>query len=313
MTIRFVALICLETALLWGNTWQEDLRAADRAHATGDTRAALAALESARRKAPDGLPMALTLTRLGSVQLEAGQFLAAKDNLSLSLDIWQAAAPADPGSAIAMAGLEVVYSRLGQWAKAERFGRMALQTNERTLGPQDPELAGPLQSLAAVLESEQRYGEAWQLYARALKVQGNGAENAVSAQIHSNLGMLLDEMHRPQEAIEEEQRAIAIWEKGEPQSQRLAVGLTNLATLYCRQRRWADAKEPIDRARVLVTAAYGPEHPMLDPILHTYAAVLKGLGQKREAGEMERAAAELHRRVTRESGVGSTVDVRGFR
>src|SRR5579859_4289365 len=109
MTIRFIALICLETALLWGNTWQEDLRTADRAHATGDTRAALAALESARRTAPEGLPMALTLTRLGGVQLEAGQILAAHDTLSASLEIWQTAAPADPGSAIAMAGLEVVY------------------------------------------------------------------------------------------------------------------------------------------------------------------------------------------------------------
>jgi len=312
MTIRFVSLICLATTLLWGNTWQEDLEAAGRARAIGDTRVALAALESARRTAPDGLPMALTLTRLGSVQLEAGQILAARDTLSLSLEIWRAAAPADPASAIAMEGLEAVYARLGQWAKAERFGRMALQTKEQALGPQDPELAGPLQSLAAVVQSERRYDEAWQLYARALQVQRNGGGNAAAAQIHSNLGMLLDEMHRPQDAIEEEQRAIAIWEKAEPQSPRLAAGLTNLATLYCRQRRWAEAKEPIDRARELVTAAYGPAHPLLDPILHTYAAVLRGLGEKKKAQEMERTAAEFHRRVARETGAGYTVDARSF-
>jgi hypothetical protein len=49
---------------------------------------------------------------------------------------------------------------------------------------------------------------------------------------------------------------------------------------------------------------------MLDPILHTYAVILKHLGQSREAGELEGIAEELRRRIARDSGAAYTVDVR---
>jgi tetratricopeptide (TPR) repeat protein len=209
------------------------------------------------------------------VQFDVGQFLAARDSFAHSLANWTKADPSDPDRATPMLGLESAYLRMGQFKKAEAIGRVALEIREEELGAANPGIAGPLQSLAAVLQAEHRYLESQCLFTRALDVLDQEPESTVTALVHSNLGMLLEEMHQPQAAIKEVQIAIHIWEA--VPGPRLAMGLTNLATLYCRQGNWSAAREPIARAQTLVIAAFGPDHPMLDPILSTYAAVLKHL------------------------------------
>jgi hypothetical protein len=93
----------------------------------------------------------------------------------------------------------------------------------------------------------------------------------------------------------------------------LALGLTNLAGLYCRERRWSEAGEPLRRAREIVIAESGAQHPMLSSILRAQAEVLRHTGKGREARVVEKQADELLHRAGRENAMGYTVDVNSLR
>jgi tetratricopeptide (TPR) repeat protein len=217
--------------------WAEQIRAADEAYDRTDYRRSLDALIGALRTAEQvgsrDLPLALTLSRLGSVYLNLGRYREAEDVCLRALATWRQAAPADPDRSIVLVCLVTVYGRTGEFAKAEKFGRMAIEIEERAHGPESTDLGGPLQNLAAILQSEHRYVEAQQLYQRALHILEKGDRPNFAASAHSNLGLLLGEMGRPEDGIAEVQRAVSIWEAAFGRDHpRLVPGLTNLATLY---------------------------------------------------------------------------------
>jgi tetratricopeptide (TPR) repeat protein len=207
-----------------------------------------------------------------------------------------------------------VYGRTGEFTKAEKFGRQAIEIVEQAHGGESIDLGGPLQNLAAILQSEHRYAEAQELYQRALRLLETGSQPNFAASAHSNLGLLFDEIGRPAEGIEEVQRAVTIWEGAFGRDHpRVVPGLTNLATLYCHLGRWSEAEEPIRHARYIVVRFFGTDHPMLDPILRTYADVLQHTGRKREAKQMLQAARAIRQGSTRENATGYTVDVSSYR
>src|SRR5262249_10267132 len=154
--------------------------------------------------------------------------------------------------------LVTVYGQTRDFAKAEKFGRMAIEIRERAYGRESIDLGGPLQNLAAILQYEHRYAEAQELYQRALHILEKGGRPNFAATAHSNLGMLFGEMGQPEDGIAEVQRAVAIWEatfgRDHP---RVVPGLTNLATLYCHLGRWSEAEEPVRRARDIVVKSFG--------------------------------------------------------
>ena len=280
----------------------------------GSLDALTAALQTAESFGSRDLRLALTLSRLGSIYLSLGRYREAEDACLRSLAAWQQAAPADPDRSTILVCLVTVYGRTGEYAKAEKFGRMAIEIQERAHGGEGADLGGPLQNLAAILQSEHRYAEAQELYQRALHILDKGGRPNFAASAHSNFGLLLGEMGRPEDGIAEAQRAITIWEAAFGRDHpRVVPGLTNLATLYCRWGRWSKAEEPVRRARDIVVQSFGPDHPMLDSILRIYADVLQHVGRKREAKQMARTARASQQRSRSENTLGYTVDVSSYR
>ena len=322
---RSTDLICVAicSVSLWagGNErqrWAEQIRAADKAYDRVDYPASLDALTAAVKIAEAfgsrDLRLALTLSRLGSAYLGLGRFRQAEDSYLRSLAAWQQAAPVDPERSTILVSLVTVYGRTGEFAKAEKFGRMAIEIQERAYGKESANLGGPLQNLAAILQSEHRYAEAQELYQRALHILEESDRPNFTASAHSNLGLLFSEMGRPQDGIAEVQRAVTIWEAAFGRDHPWVVpGLTNLATLYCRWGRWSKAEEPVRRARDIVVQSFGPDHPMLDSILRIYADVLQHVGRKREAKQMARTARASQQRSRSENTLGYTVDVSSYR
>ncbi len=171
-----------------------------------------------------------------------------------------------------------------------------------------------LQSLAAVLQGEHRYQEAWELYQRAFRLAEPIRDVTVAARAHCNFGVLPSKMGNFREATEEMLRAIALWGLAPMESRfQLAAGLTNLADLYCRECRWTDAEEPLRRARELVVPQSGAQHPVLYSILRAQAQVLRRTGKMRESRQVGKEADELLQRLVSEEATAYTVDVNSLR
>ena len=99
----------------------------------------------------------------------------------------------------------------------------------------------------------------------------------------------------------------------EPYGPRLAIALNVLADTECRAKRWKEAGEPIRQSQEITVRLFGTRHPLLAPVLRTYADVLEHTGHKREAKEMLRNADEIDHESSRTNLTGYTVDAGSYR
>ena len=73
------------------------------------------------------------------------------------------------------------------------------------------------------------------------------------------------------------------------------LALTNIALVYERQRRYGEALPLLESAIDILERSSGRESPMLTNTLYCYSEVMKGLGRKSEARQIERRAKSLVR------------------
>jgi tetratricopeptide (TPR) repeat protein len=121
--------------------------------------------------------------------------------------------------------------------------RRALAIDEKSYGPEHPNVAGRLSNLAAVLQSENRLSEAEPLLRRALTIDGKtyGAEHP-----------------------------------------KIAIRLNNLAKLLQAENRLAEAEPLLHRSVVILldsSRRTGHEHPNLQAALANYSRLLKMMGK----------------------------------
>jgi tetratricopeptide (TPR) repeat protein len=138
-----------------------------------------------------------------------------------------------------------------QYAEAETFYQRALAIGEKTLGPEDSDLASYLNNLASLYKTQGKDEEAEPLY----------------------------------------QRALAIGEKTlGPEDSDLASYLNNLANLYVDQGKYEEAEPLLRRAIAIVEKALGPEHPSLATKLNSLAHFYWNQGKYEEAEPLLRRA-----------------------
>jgi tetratricopeptide (TPR) repeat protein len=83
-------------------------------------------------------------------------------------------------------------------------------------------------------------------------------------------------------------RALAIKEKAfGPDHPGVALGLSNLASLYNAQGRYGEAEPLHKRALAIMEKALGPEHPNVATSLENYAKLLRKTERDAEAEELE--------------------------
>jgi tetratricopeptide (TPR) repeat protein len=194
------------------------------------------------------------------------------------------------------AGLETAATVLNQtalyyhvratWAEAEPLYERALAIDEKTLGPEHPELASQLNNLALLYRTTGRHAEAEPLYARALAISEKtlGPEHPDLATWLNNLALLYRDTGRHAEAKPLVKRAIAIVEKTfGPKHPDLATMLNNLALLYWDTGRYAEAEPLHERALSITEKALGPEHPAFAIRLNNLAGLYQDTGRYAEA------------------------------
>jgi tetratricopeptide (TPR) repeat protein len=182
---------------------------------------------------------------------------------------------------------------LGKFAEAEPLVRRALAIDERTFGPNHPNVATCLNNLAALLHDTNRMEEAELLYRRALAIDEHcfGEGDPKVATCLNNLAQLLQATGRLQEAEPLYRRALTIDEQGfgviHP---RVAVHLNNLAELLKATDRLDEAEPFYRRALAIDEQRLGPDHPRVASHLSNLVQLLQATARLEEAKALCRRA-----------------------
>jgi tetratricopeptide (TPR) repeat protein len=182
---------------------------------------------------------------------------------------------------------------LGNFAEAEPLMRRALAIDERSFGPNHPNVATCLNNLAALLHDTSRLDEAESLYRRALAIneQSVGQDDPRVATCLNNLSQLLQATNRLEEAEPLYRRALTIDEQGLGASHpRVAVHLNNLAELLKATNRLDEAEPLYRRALAIDEQGLCANHPRVASHLNNLAQLLQAINRPDEAKALYRRA-----------------------
>jgi tetratricopeptide (TPR) repeat protein len=189
--------------------------------------------------------------------------------------------------------LAELYKATNRLAEAEPLMDRALKIDEKSFGPEHPELATDLNNLAQLYQDTNRLAEAEPLMERALKIDEKsfGPEHPNVAIRLNNLAQLYKATNRLAEAEPLMERALKIDEKSYgPEHPNVARDLNNLAQLYEATNRLAEAEPLMERALKIDEKSYGPEHPEVATDLNNLAQLYQATNRLAEAEPlMERA------------------------
>jgi len=177
--------------------------------------------------------------------------------------------------------------------EAEPLMRRALAIDEKSYGPEHPEVATHLNNLASLLQATNRLAEAEPLMRRALAIdeKSYGPEHPNVACNLNNLAQLLEATNRRAEAEPLMRRVVTIVERSYgAEHPNVATALNNLASLYCATNHLAEAEPLMRRALAIDEKSYGPEHPNVACNLNNLAQVLKATNRLAEAEPLMRRA-----------------------
>lgn len=206
---------------------------------------------------------------------------------ALTVVNWDKADGVEPGACggiLNLVGLHL-YAK-GSYREAEPILRRGLAVNEQRLGPNHPNLARDLHSLALLLRYTNRLAEAEAVFRRALAidVRSLGPKHPNLAIAFNNLAGLLQATNRLAEAEPLYRRALAIWVQSlRPNHPIVGRALNNLAVLLQTTNRLAEAEPLYRRALAIDERGFGPNHPEIATRLNNLAGLLQAANRLAEA------------------------------
>jgi tetratricopeptide (TPR) repeat protein len=152
--------------------------------------------------------------------------------------------------------------RRATYSQAAQLFRDALAIREKVLGPEHPDTAASLTSLANLLHTQGDLAGACRLHERALAIfeKALGPEHPKTATGLDNLATLLRHQGDFAGARPLHERALAIREKTLG-PELTATSLTSLAMLLQDEGDFAGARPLFERALAIYEKVFGPEHP----------------------------------------------------
>jgi tetratricopeptide (TPR) repeat protein len=182
-------------------------------------------------------------------------------------------------------------------AEAEPLMRRTLAIDEKTYGPDHPNVARDLNNLAQLLKATNHLAEAEPLIRRALAIDEKRYDpNHPAVGIRAgDLAGLLETTGRLAEAEPLFRRALAIHEASlGPDHPYVATGLNNLARLLQATGHVAEAEPLFRRALAIDEKSYGPDHPAVGIRAGNLAGLLETTGRLAEAEPLFRRALAIH-------------------
>jgi len=171
---------------------------------------------------------------------------------------------------------------------------------EEVAGPESPQLASALNSLAGVYRDQSRLDLALPILERALSIREKvlGVDHQETVVLVNNLAMAYEDLGRFDLALALNQRALAIREKKlGTDSLEYAGSLNNLATLYLRMGRLGEAQAGAERSQAIIEKLNGADSPLTATSLNNLASILEKIGLYEKAMPLyERALAIREKR-----------------
>jgi len=200
---------------------------------------------------------------------------------------------ADLDAARLMNQLGLLLKTKALFVEAELLVSRALAIDEKSFGPDHPNVAIDLNNLATLLQATNRLVEAEPLMRRALAIDEKsfGPDHPTVAIRLNNLAQLLQATNRLAEAEPLMRRALTIDEKSYgPNHPTVARDLNNLASLLQATNRLAEAEPLMRRALTIDEKSFGPDHPTVAIVLNNLAQLLKATNRLAEAESLSRRA-----------------------
>lgn len=170
--------------------------------------------------------------------------------------------------------------------QAEAAAQQALVVAESTLGPEHPNVAASLNSLARLHKSLGRHAQAEQHYRRALAIyeKALGPEHPYVATTLNNLAQLYDDKGQYAQAEALYLRSLSIREKVlGPEHPAVAGSLSNLGLLYETKGQYAQAEALYRRALDIYEKTRPPDDLDVAVVLGNLAKLHHAQGQYRQA------------------------------
>ncbi len=280
------------------HTWEERVERAARFHRQGLLEAAEhqygLALDASRRFGNGDPRIATTLTQRAELRLARGNYAGAEGDYREAIAV-ERVDPRDRGARLANAlnNLAVFYSDLERFEQAARLLSEAIEIRTALYGRDHPYVAVLLQNLGDAARRAQSYEGAEALLRRALTIYtsaGRDFEREASVALNS-LALVYGATDREQRAERAHLDAIrlSIDANGE-RNPDVGVFTRDLAELYARQRRFAEA-EPLYRGSIsILRDRLGPASYQLSKTYRAYAEMLDAQGRDREAAEYRERA-----------------------
>jgi non-specific serine/threonine protein kinase/serine/threonine-protein kinase len=190
-----------------------------------------------------------------------------------------------------------VYRGLGAYAEAEPLLLESLDLRQRMLGPEDPDIAEALVSLATLYREKGDADQALPLLQRAVRIQEGAGEPLPLARCLLELASAERSLGRTARAEDLLRQVIALREEAlGSEDVEIAAALDLLGNVYQDERRFDEAERTHLRALEIKTTSLGPAHPHVVQSLDNLADVYTEQGRSAEAEALRRRAAAIEKR-----------------
>jgi CHAT domain-containing protein/Tfp pilus assembly protein PilF len=217
----------------------------------------------------------------------AGKYDEALSSVELVLEVRERLLGAEHRDvAAAIDSLADIYTKRGEYLKAEPLHRRALAIREKALGQDHPDTGASLDNLAELYYYQGKYVEAEQLFKRALDIREKklGYDHPDTALNLNNLAVLYSSQGKYAEAESLNKRALDIREKKLGKDHPSTAGsLNNLAEVYREQGKYAEAEPLHKRALDIREKKLGKDHPETALSLNNLAGLFQAQGKYEEA------------------------------
>jgi len=220
-----------------------------------------------------------------------GQYAEAREELQAALRA-ASSLPKDGRTFLVRIELGSVAASTGQYIEAEQWNDDAIRLGIELYGKESSRLATPLTNLAALYRDQGDSARAEEFCRRALQVLPEGTDPAVRANVLGVLGGILSRSGKLEEAEASLQQSIQTVQKLPAASGILAADWNNLAEVYAKTGRNAEALATYRDAYALCSKIGGSNDPNLFFILAGMAALEARSGQYSDAVRTIQSAVE---------------------
>jgi len=198
--------------------------------------------------------------------------------------------------AITCDDIGTLYSAREQYDMAEKLFKTALDVKSTVLGKQHLSLANSYDNLGTLCLSRHQYEDAQSYFKDSLDMTERILQTPTNPQVYSRLDKLAKCLIQQEKFAEAEAlylRAQTFWPEEPPYYGSIARAKFTLGSLYCQEKKYAEAEPLLAQALALTEQYVGPDSVALVPYLQKYAYVLYYLDRRAEVEPLKARAAAI--------------------